>query len=65
METGACNNLGLSIASANQFIFLIFVMWHRWRSSHLRFSMSGNDPIQGLALMGKIFKKTVKTVKKQ
>jgi hypothetical protein len=27
--------------------------------------MSGNDPIQGLALMGRIFKKTVKTVKKQ
>jgi hypothetical protein len=31
--------------------------------AHKRFSMSGNDPTEGLALMAKIFKKTVKTVK--
>jgi hypothetical protein len=28
-------------------------MWHRWWSPHKRFSMSDNDPTEGLALYGK------------
>ncbi len=40
-------------------------MWHiGWLSSHKRFSISGNDPTENLALLAKRFKKTVKTVKK-
>jgi hypothetical protein len=39
------------------------LMWHRWRSSHKRFTMSGNDLTESLALMTKRFEKTVKTVK--
>jgi hypothetical protein len=41
------------------------MMWHiGWLSSHKRFSISGNDPTENLALLAKRFKKTVKTVKK-
>ncbi len=39
------------------FFFPIFLMWHRWRSSYKRFSMSGNDRTEGLALMVERFLK--------
>jgi hypothetical protein len=37
-------------------------MWHGWRSFHNRFSLSGDDFTEDLALMAKQFEKTVKTV---
>jgi len=40
-------------------------MWHRWRSSHKRFSTSGNVWTIDLALMAKRFEKTVKTILKK
>jgi hypothetical protein len=46
-----------------QCFFSIFLMWHKWRSSHKRFGLSDSDPTEGLALMAKILKKTVRTVK--
>jgi hypothetical protein len=42
--------------------FFSFVMWHGWRSSHNRFSLSGDDFTEDLALMAKQYEKTVKTV---
>ncbi len=46
----------------NQFFFSNF--FHMWQSSHKRFNMSDNDPIEGLTLMVKRFKKALKTIKK-
>jgi hypothetical protein len=37
-------------------------MWHRWQSSHKRFSISGNHPTEDLTLMAKRFGETGKTV---
>ncbi len=54
----------IAIQSTSVF-FPFLLMWHKWRSSHKRFSMSGNDPTEGLALMAEIFLKTVKTVNHQ
>jgi hypothetical protein len=57
------SNEGCNSSPTNVF-FPIFLMWHRWQSSHKRFNMSGNDPIKGLALMVKRFLKIVKILKK-
>ncbi len=42
--------------------FFIFVTEHGWWLSQKRFSMSGNDPTNNLALMMTSFEKTVQTV---
>jgi hypothetical protein len=50
-------------SSPTNICFSIFLVWHRWQSSHKRFNMSGNDPIKGLTLMVKRFLKTIKILK--